>query len=529
MNENKICFITCTNDEVLYEESVRYIRSLYVPDGFEVVFVSIRDAKSLTEGYNRAMKQSDAKYKVYLHQDTFIINKNFIFDVVNLFMKHSKLGMMGVVGAGKMPPNGKWWEEAQKFGKVWANSYTKKMELLAFNEIVEDYKTVEAIDGLIMTTQYDILWREDVFTDWHYYDASQTCEFIRAGLDVGVPRQSQPWCLHDCGALNMKKYDEQREIFIHEYSKDLFPLVSILIPTYNRPDYFRQALESVLNQTYKNIEIVICDDSTNDETEKLIKNYLVNHPNIRYYRNEKNLGQFKNDLKCMDLAKGNYVNFLMDDDLFHPEKIDKMMWYFIADDTEEISLITSHRQVIDRYGNHLTDWYATQRLFHEDRIIDGIAFGELLLKNVTNFIGEPTTVLFRRNSLHEQFGTFCGRDNGCTVDLASWLNLLSEGKIVYISETLSYFRIHEGQQLQSSKMLLLGRVDFAHQILNAKSKGFFRNNSDYLSAITSGISFIERFYPQLEDVDKQTKEYQELLLYDEILHKEKKSNSVINS
>ena len=67
--------------------------------------------------------------------------------------------------------------------------------------------------------------------------------------------------------------------------KDL-PLVSILIPTYNRPHYFKIALESALAQTYSNIEIIIGDDSTNDETETLIhEQYLPHYKNVTYIRN----------------------------------------------------------------------------------------------------------------------------------------------------------------------------------------------------------------------------------------------------
>ncbi|MGQ0453214.1 glycosyltransferase family 2 protein, partial [Bacillus sp. SS-TM] len=71
------------------------------------------------------------------------------------------------------------------------------------------------------------------------------------------------------------------------------PLVSILIPTYNRPHYFKIALESALAQTYSNIEIIIGDDSTNDETATLIREqYLPNYKNITYIRNTPTLGQF---------------------------------------------------------------------------------------------------------------------------------------------------------------------------------------------------------------------------------------------
>src|SRR5699024_10710464 len=109
-------------------------------------------------------------------------------------------------------------------------------------------------------------------------------------------------------------------------SKIELPLVSILIPTYNRPKYFEEALQSVLQQTYQNIEIIIGDDSTNNESEKLMKEkYLPYYPNILYIKNKLSLGQFDNDIMLFCKANGEYINYLMDDDLFHLQKIEKMM------------------------------------------------------------------------------------------------------------------------------------------------------------------------------------------------------------
>ena len=76
-----------------------------------------------------------------------------------------------------------------------------------------------------------------------------------------------------------------------------YPLVSILIPTYNRPHYFQLALKSALAQTYPNIEIIIGDDSTDNLTEELVRqSYLPMYKNIIYIRNSPSLGQFQNDL-----------------------------------------------------------------------------------------------------------------------------------------------------------------------------------------------------------------------------------------
>ena len=73
----------------------------------------------------------------------------------------------------------------------------------------------------------------------------------------------------------------------------------------------------------------------------------------------------------LNKANGEYINFLMDDDLFHVNKIQKMMQYFLNDLDNEIKLVTSHRQVIDGEGNLLPDVYSTMPLFDTDTIIEG--------------------------------------------------------------------------------------------------------------------------------------------------------------
>jgi hypothetical protein len=110
MNDKKISFIYCTNDEILYDESAAYIRSLTVPDGYDIELISIEGASSMTAGYNEAMRRSDAKYKVYLHQDVFIIHSHFIYDMLALFGNNANIGMLGVIGAKTIPASGIWWE-----------------------------------------------------------------------------------------------------------------------------------------------------------------------------------------------------------------------------------------------------------------------------------------------------------------------------------------------------------------------------------------------------------------------------------
>ncbi|WP_435922713.1 glycosyltransferase family protein [Paenibacillus sp. DYY-L-2] len=217
MNNHKICFISCVNDEELYEESLKYIKALEVPENYELEFVAITDARSMAEGYNRGLRLTDAKYKIYLHQDVFIINKQIIMDVLNLFEKHPKIGMLGVIGAKQIPETGIWWEATEQYGKVIENSFNSKMRILSVGDVLNDINLVAAVDGLIMITQYDLPWREDLFDGWHFYDVSQCMEFIRTGYYVGVPKQEKPWVIHDCGIANMDSYEKYRQSFLYNY------------------------------------------------------------------------------------------------------------------------------------------------------------------------------------------------------------------------------------------------------------------------------------------------------------------------
>lgn len=241
MNEKEICFIMCTNNQTYMEEAVNYISHLQVPEGYTISFLAVEDAKSMTAGYNEGMSASSAKYKVYLHQDTFIVNPRFIADCLKIFEMDEQIGMIGMIGIPKMPKSGIMWGGKQ-YGMVYeshlyetvirGNSIEDRMD--TENSIEEDnitetltkesavtaseqYLEVEAADGLLLMTQYDLPWREDIFDKWDFYDASQCMEFIRKGYKVVVPRMEKPWVLHDCGLLNKENYDTECEKYKREY------------------------------------------------------------------------------------------------------------------------------------------------------------------------------------------------------------------------------------------------------------------------------------------------------------------------
>lgn len=252
--------------------------------------------------------------------------------------------------------------------------------------------------------------------------------------------------------------------------KNNIPLVSVLIPTYNRVNYLEIALQSALDQTYQNIEIIICDDSTNDDSKRMLMRYLKIHPQIHYYTNRGNLGEYglNNFKKCIEFANGEYINFLNDDDIFYPKKIERMVEYL---NDKTISLVTSRRSRIDANGNALPDIKATRPITTLDNVYKGKELGKKMIMEKLNFIGEPTTVLFRKSDV-ENFGMFMGRQYHCNFDMASWLTLMLKGDCAYIAEILSSFRIHGKQSGSLDEVHRLGLRELEYLQEDGQKAGF---------------------------------------------------------
>ena len=226
MDNKKITFITCVNSDYWYSECILYLKSLKIPEKFSVEFLEIRDAKSMTAGYNAAMKKTDAKYKIYLHQDTLIVNKNFIFDILDIF-SDKKIGLIGMIGCMSLPKTGVWWDGLRNYGRVLHACEPESVVDSHCNEPEGKFQEVEAVDGFLMATQYDLNWREDLFDGWHLYDTSICKEMSRAGYKVVVPNQEKDfWCIHCPKEKPLESsYKKYQKIFLREYGSELNPEV----------------------------------------------------------------------------------------------------------------------------------------------------------------------------------------------------------------------------------------------------------------------------------------------------------------
>lgn len=509
MNEKKVSFIVAIYNEQTFSECITYLSKLDIPRGFEVDIISIEKPNTIAEAYNQGLKSSDAKYKVYLNENTLIYNQNFIEDMLRVFNMNLAIGLLGVAGTKIIPTTGIVKNANQRSGKV-INKATG--ELFIWTEGIDLYERVQTVDGCIMATQYDVPWREDLFTKDDFYDASQSIEFKRAGYLVASAKQQEAWCGI---SVDFTANETDRNAFLDEYSKDIFPLVSILMTTYNRPEFFKIALESAIHQTYRNIEIIIGDDSTNNDTQKVMEDYLKKYKNITYIKNKEikqsvAMRVYMNHANILHMSKGEYVNYLNDDDVFHRDKISVMMNCFL--EYPNLSLITSYRQAIDDKGKNIDSFI--EKVFKENTIVKGEAAGRGILLATANFIGEPTTALVKRKNIDHNFGTYAGTSFMALIDMAQWLESLRYGDLLYISDVLSYFRIHKGQNQKDPFMLLMCGNDHLKYTYQSFEKNlYFKNEDEYLSTIDRIVNRCGVIFDPVEDLAS----YQKSKFYNEVI------------
>jgi len=220
----------------------------------------------------------------------------------------------------------------------------------------------------------------------------------------------------------------------HSYMKE--PIVSVLIPTYNKAEFLGEAIESVLNQTFKDFELIIVDDCSKDNTDDVVKRYQ-DDCRVKYFKNVKNLGIGGNWNKTLGLATGKYIKFLMGDDKFEPELLEK--YVSVMENNPNVSLVTSYRGV---FGDRKS--IIKQPL---EGLIESKKAIELILKH-GNWIGEPTTVMFRRENLW--LGNF-KVELKFLLDIDMWVRHLSCGDLYVIPEVLSWFRQYSGQYTKEVK------------------------------------------------------------------------------
>jgi len=160
------------------------------------------------------------------------------------------------------------------------------------------------------------------------------------------------------------------------------PKVSILVPVYNRANLIIETLISAANQTYKNIEIIVVDNKSTDNTYELIQKFAETHPNVKAFQNEENIGLVRNWRKCLDYVTGEFVKILFSDDLIAPSFVERTLPYLT--DHEDVGFVFTGTKIFK--GNFCTGIYDVGFVFTGTKIFKGnFCTG---IYNETHFIEE---------------------------------------------------------------------------------------------------------------------------------------------
>jgi glycosyltransferase involved in cell wall biosynthesis len=236
------------------------------------------------------------------------------------------------------------------------------------------------------------------------------------------------------------------------------PLVSICIPTYNGEEYIEESIQSAISQTYPNLEIIVSDDASKDDTLAIIERFKskTKIPISIVHHNPQGIGANWNN--CIIHSKGDYIKFLFQDDVLLPNCIETMMAMAIK--YPDVGLIYSKRifiyekasaeieKFIAYYGPIHTHWDNIE-------VKQGVVSGSIYLKDKAflnspkNKIGEPTNVLLKTECF-ETIGFF-NETLQQALDSDYWYRVMRKYDIAFINEVLVKFRLHANQASNINK------------------------------------------------------------------------------
>ncbi|GAB1800835.1 glycosyltransferase family 2 protein [Priestia megaterium] len=226
-------------------------------------------------------------------------------------------------------------------------------------------------------------------------------------------------------------------------------LVSVVIPTYARNNMLRRAIDSVLLQTYSNIEILVIDDNGNlsdyqKKTEEIMSHYK-NNDKIIYIKNPKNLGGSGARNVGIKHAKGNFIAFLDDDDEYLPENIQEKLSVFKKSKNSKLALVYGYTETIIDDG---------RRIIIENNFSGNCIYEQL----VHNCIAATSQWMCRKDILLE-VGMF--QSVPCKQDSILMLNILKAGyEIEYVPKILTRYYEYEGPRISTKGKTILGEINY---------------------------------------------------------------------
>lgn len=211
------------------------------------------------------------------------------------------------------------------------------------------------------------------------------------------------------------------------------PSVSVCIPVYNGADHIAEAIRSVLDQTHSDLELVVCDNASTDDTLAVVARF--EDPRIRVVTSDTNIGAGANWNRCLREAASDIVKILCADDVMLPAMIERELVAISSDD--DVVLVSARRYVIDEAGRRTM----VRGMKGEGRVPGHDAVRKVI-RSGSNALGETSSVLLRRSAALAA-GAF-REDSPYTVDVDLWVRMLLLGDAYVLPEVLSEYRVSGG-------------------------------------------------------------------------------------
>jgi glycosyltransferase involved in cell wall biosynthesis len=229
-------------------------------------------------------------------------------------------------------------------------------------------------------------------------------------------------------------------VFLKKVDKDIKPLVSICIPTFNSSRFIFQSLTSICKQTYKNIEIIVSDNNSTDNTVEIIKSIMAKDSRIKLNINSRNIGFSANANKLISLANYDYIALFHSDDIYHPTIIEKEM-EFLSSNSDLAGCFTESK-FIGQNSLELTKEVKHFKSNGTFSIIDFDTYLNFLFKRGGSMFMCPTALI--KKSIYQEFNGF---DESLKYidDQDMYLRILLKYNFGIIHSRLINYRIHENQ------------------------------------------------------------------------------------
>jgi len=225
------------------------------------------------------------------------------------------------------------------------------------------------------------------------------------------------------------------------------PTVSVLMATHNGGRFLRPAVDSVLTQTHRSLELIVVDDCSSDDTAEIVEDYMRSDPDrVRLVRKSVREGPCRARNEALDLARGPLLCWLDQDDVWLPTKVAEQAQ--LMAERPDVGLLYSYFDAFDSDTGATIEWADSRRDFEGDVLAELFVIG--------CFIGS-ITVMFRRSALERRQIRLRERDFSLGDDYYLWLTIALDWQVARIPRVLACYRRHSGNE--SARMAAAQNVD----------------------------------------------------------------------